>query len=161
MGDNRYETLMDAILRLASPTGQWPEAIHPVLGTGCMGDGQHVWAAAEWVMMVKNCFVREEIASQSLVLCSGIRKEWLGSSNTLRFGPTDTVYGTLEITITKERDSIDVKWDGTLNHDVHSLTIAFPFLDDQECNLHDKKVSIPLLSDEIKKSSVAADESHL
>ena len=35
-----------------------------------MGDGQHVWAAAEWVLMIRNCFAREE--DDHLILCSGI-----------------------------------------------------------------------------------------
>ena len=54
-GDARYRDLIEAVARLASPTGQWPEAIHPHTGGGCMGDGQHGWAAAEWVMMIRNC----------------------------------------------------------------------------------------------------------
>ncbi|MDX1698026.1 MAG: hypothetical protein R3308_07040, partial [Thiohalobacterales bacterium] len=59
-GDSRYLELLDTVAALASPTGQWPEAIHPRTGGGCMGDGQHVWAAAEWLLMLRNCFVREE-----------------------------------------------------------------------------------------------------
>jgi hypothetical protein len=50
--------LMRRVADLASPTGQWPEAIHPRTLGGCMGDGQHGWAAGEWIMMIRNCFVR-------------------------------------------------------------------------------------------------------
>ena len=46
-GDPRYFSLMTAVAKLASPTGQWPESVHPRTGGGCMGDGQHVWAAAK------------------------------------------------------------------------------------------------------------------
>jgi len=59
-GDPRYFGLMTAVADLATSTGQWPESVHPRTGGGCMGDGQHVWAAAEWVLMMRNCFVREE-----------------------------------------------------------------------------------------------------
>ncbi|MEE4365448.1 MAG: hypothetical protein V2J08_16070, partial [Desulfotignum sp.] len=48
--DIRYKALIHTVADLASPTGQWPEAINPLTGGGCMGDGQHGWAAAEWVM---------------------------------------------------------------------------------------------------------------
>jgi len=58
--DPRFHELMTTVADLASPTGQWPEAIHPLTHGGCMGDGQHVWAAAEWLMIVRHCFVREE-----------------------------------------------------------------------------------------------------
>lgn len=50
-------SLMDGVAALASPTGQWPEAIHPMTLGGCMGDGQHIWAAAEWLMLLRNFFV--------------------------------------------------------------------------------------------------------
>src|ERR1043166_2379134 len=38
--DERAHSLIDAVAALASPTGQWPEAIHPRTLGGCMGDGQ-------------------------------------------------------------------------------------------------------------------------
>lgn len=69
-GDPRARDLMTAVAGLASSTGQWPEAIHPRTLGGCMGDGQHVWAAAEWVMMMHNFFVREE--GDGLVVGPGI-----------------------------------------------------------------------------------------
>jgi hypothetical protein len=37
-GDPRYFGLMTAVAKLASPTGQWPESVHPRTGGGCMGD---------------------------------------------------------------------------------------------------------------------------
>ena len=74
-GDARVHQLIESVAALASPTGQWPEAIHPRTLGGCMGDGQHVWAAAEWVLMLRNLFVREE--ADGLVIGSGVRSEWL------------------------------------------------------------------------------------
>ena len=43
-----------------------------------MGEGKHSWASAEWVLMLRNCFVREE-ADTKLILCSGIPEAWLVS----------------------------------------------------------------------------------
>src|SRR5690606_18537012 len=73
-GDPRFGELVEAVAALASPTGQWPEAIHPRTGGGCMGDGQHGWAAAEWIMMIRNAFVREE--SDRLIIGSGLLGSW-------------------------------------------------------------------------------------
>ena len=89
--DPRYFALMSAVAKLASPTGQWPESIHPRTGGGCMGDGQHVWAAAEWVLMIRNCFVREE--EEGLILCSGIPQIWLDKEELMTFGPAPTSFG--------------------------------------------------------------------
>lgn len=112
--DPRYLELMDAVAGLASPTGQWPEAIHPATGGGCMGDGHHVWAAAEWVLMIRNCFVREE--GEKLVLCGGIPQRWLAQSTPIRFGPAPTSFGPISISImpaTGAASSPLIEWKGS------------------------------------------------
>jgi len=77
-----------------------------------MGDGQHGWAAAEWVLVVRSLFVREE--DDRLVLCSGLLPEWLNSGKTLRFGPTATRFGSVTVKVdtatTPPRVSVDGKW---------------------------------------------------
>jgi hypothetical protein len=100
--DDRYKKLIRTVADLATPTGQWPEAIHPHTYGGCMGDGQHGWAAAEWVMMIRNLFVREE--GETLVLGSGIMPEWIASKKPVSFGPTRTPFGAVEICFTKKND---------------------------------------------------------
>ncbi len=110
VGDTRYFDLMTAIAKLASPTGQWPEAVHPRTGGGCMGDGQHAWAAAEWVMMIRNCFVREE--ENRLILCSGIPKAWIEKQETMSFGPAPTEFGDIQINIIFDAGKPKVEWQG-------------------------------------------------
>ena len=105
-GDPRFADLIRRVAELASPTGQWPEAIHPLTLGGCMGDGQHGWAAAEWVMMIRNCFVREE--HDELVLGSGILPEWLDGE--LHFGPTLTSWGTVTLRVTDSQVTLDANW---------------------------------------------------
>ncbi len=96
-GDQRYEPLLMRISQLATPTGQWPEAIHPATGGGCMGDGQHGWAAAEWVLMIRALFVREE--ADKLIIGSGILPHWLESNAPLRYGPTASSFGDVTVSI--------------------------------------------------------------
>ncbi|MBF0385474.1 MAG: hypothetical protein HQL27_06340 [Candidatus Omnitrophica bacterium] len=109
-GDTRYFDLMTAVANLATSTGQWPEAIHPRTGGGCMGDGQHVWAAAEWVLMIRNCFVREE--ENRLILCSGIPRIWLDKDQTIYFGPAPTSFGDIRITIKPQGQKVLIEWKG-------------------------------------------------
>lgn len=96
-GDPGFADIMRRVADLATPTGQWPEAIHPLTMGGCMGDGQHGWAAAEWVMMLRNCFVREE--PDHLVIGSGILPEWLEAGGELRFGPGLTAWGPITVRV--------------------------------------------------------------
>ncbi len=114
IGDDRYGPLIHAVEKLASPTGQWPEAIHPHTGGGCMGDGQHGWAAAEWVMMIRNLFVREE--GRGLILCSGILPEWLQSGSPLRFGPTPTPFGKISVKIVQIGSELEVSLNADRKH---------------------------------------------
>jgi hypothetical protein len=113
-GDGRYRTLIETVAHLASPTGQWPEAIHPQTLGGCMGDGQHGWAAAEWVMMMRNCFVREE--ADRLIVGSGLFPEWLAADDELFFGPTLTPWGSLSVRLSRPGSlptlGIEAKWRG-------------------------------------------------
>ncbi|MFN2354264.1 MAG: hypothetical protein ABR512_07050 [Desulfopila sp.] len=102
--DSRYRQLIQNVADLASPTGQWPEAIHPLTHGGCMGDGQHGWAAAEWLMMIRNLFIREE--GDTLIVGSGILPQWLATGEPLHFGPTRSIFGTLSLDITSTAEAV-------------------------------------------------------
>lgn len=124
-GDPRHLDLMDAVAALASPTGQWPEAIHPLTGGGCMGDGHHVWAAAEWLLMIRNCFVREE--GERLILCAGIPARWLDQDTPIRFGPAPTAFGALSLSITPAAGNLPrVDWQGDWHRSVPPIEIRLP-----------------------------------
>jgi len=123
-GDARYLELLDTVAALASPTGQWPEAIHPRSGGGCMGDGQHVWAAAEWVMMIRHLFLREE--GQRLILCQGVPLRWLESGSTVRFGPAPTAFGTLTLELIPADDPVQVAWQADWHDTAPAIEVRLP-----------------------------------
>lgn len=124
-GDGRYLELMDAVARLASPTGQWPEAIHPGTGGGCMGDGHHVWASAEWVLMVRNCFVREE--GDRLILCAGVPARWLEQDQPIRFGPAPTGFGPVTVSIQPNPGGEPkVTWEGDWHAEEPVIEVRLP-----------------------------------
>ncbi|MEO6035437.1 MAG: hypothetical protein ABIQ35_09300, partial [Verrucomicrobiota bacterium] len=77
---------------------------------GCMGDGQHIWAAAEWALMIRNLFVREEAGL--LIVGSGIFPRWWQSGKALSFGPTLTRFGEVKISIAPEKGGFQVSVEG-------------------------------------------------
>lgn len=130
-GDPRCLELMDAVASLASPTGQWPEAIHPRTGGGCMGDGHHVWASAEWIMMIRNCFVREE--GDCLILCAGIPERWLDQDTPIRFGPAPTSFGAITLTITPDSEhGPRIEWKSDWHDGMPEIDIRLPGFDPVE-----------------------------
>jgi hypothetical protein len=124
-GNSWFFDIVKSIADLATPTGQWPEAIHPRTKGGCMGDGQHIWASAEWVMMMRNMFVREEQAEHMLVLCSGIPQEWLKPDEHLFLGPTQTLYGEISVTI-QVKKFIEISWQARWHGTVPRIEIRLP-----------------------------------
>jgi hypothetical protein len=121
-GDPRHAALVRHVAELASPTGQWPEAIHPHTGGGCMGDGQHVWAAAEWVMMMRALFLREE--GDRLVLCEGIDPAWLDTA--VSFGPAPTAFGKVTVSVRPEAGRTLVTWHGWWHGDPPEVEVRLP-----------------------------------
>lgn len=113
-GDPRWEDLMQTVAELASPTGQWPEAVHPRTRGGCMGDGQHVWAAAEWVLMLRNCFVREE--GERLILCPRLPRRWIEEAGrrgeAIEFGPAPTSFGEVTVRLEVRDGQPRLSWEG-------------------------------------------------
>jgi hypothetical protein len=127
-GDVRYAPLMQRVADLATSTGQWPEAIHPATGGGCMGDGQHVWAAAEWVLMLRNCFLREE--DNCLVIGAGISEEWLSSGQLIAFGPAATSFGQVKVTIEPQNTATTIshliRWHADWHSEAPQIEVRLP-----------------------------------
>ncbi|MEO7597873.1 MAG: hypothetical protein ABIV50_03005 [Opitutus sp.] len=115
--------LMDAVVALASPTGQWPEAIHPLTFGGCMGDGQHIWAAAEWLMLVRNLFVREE--ADTLVIGAGVRPEWI-KAGVVEFGDTLTPHGSVNVRFTQTGANVLAEVNGSWRGQPPTRVISLP-----------------------------------
>jgi hypothetical protein len=76
----RFWTIVRTVAAQASPTGTFPEAIHPGTGGGVMGDGHHGWAAAELALAFREAFAfdraEENGDSPTLVLLGGVPAEW-------------------------------------------------------------------------------------
>lgn len=125
-GNPHFFDVVKAVAALASDTGQWPEAIHPRTGGGCMGDGMHVWASAEWILMLRNMFVREDSFENKLILLSGVPPEWLQGSEPLRFGPVHTVYGRISLTLNCLPESVQVEWTAEWHENAPTMEIRLP-----------------------------------
>jgi hypothetical protein len=89
-----------------------------------MGDGQHGWAAAEWVMLLRNAFLREE--SARLVLGAGIASRWLRTGERVAFGPAPTAFGDVEIALQSTPDGVAVDWQGEWRSEPQAIELALP-----------------------------------
>jgi hypothetical protein len=99
-GDDAALERLRWALDAASPTGAWPDEVHPRLGTGCAGDGHSLVAAAELLRAVRRLLVSED--GDGLVLCPLVPEHWHGRGLEAHGLPTPA--GTL---------SFAVRWHGS------------------------------------------------
>ena len=91
LDDPRWEYVLRGLLDYGRDTCSWPEAIHPVTGGGCMGDGDHGWATAEFLNLVREMLVREQC--ESLHLAAGIPDHWYRAGNEIALTNAPGRYG--------------------------------------------------------------------
>ena len=89
-----------------------------------MGDGQHVWAAAEWILMIRNCFVREE--QDRLILCSGVLPEWYDRDKKASFGKAPVPQGVISIELSHEGLGVRVSWNAQWRGKAPKIEIRLP-----------------------------------
>jgi hypothetical protein len=106
-GDPRCLERLNWLLELATPTFTWPEAIHPGLGGGCMGDGHHGRAAADFLSFVRNLLVRE--VSDGVAVCSMLPDAWRGQGIEVHAAPTH--HGVLSFAVRWHGDRPALLWD--------------------------------------------------
>ncbi|MDB5048495.1 MAG: hypothetical protein JWO30_1566 [Fibrobacteres bacterium] len=95
--DPRWFPILEALVQRASPTYTWPEAMHPRMYGGCMGDGDHGWSAAEFVNLVREMLVSER--GGTLRLAEAAPVKWFKPGLSLEAMGAPTPYGTVSFTL--------------------------------------------------------------
>ncbi len=123
LGDPRWFQILEALLHSAGPTYCWPEAIHPRSGGGCMGDGDHGWAAAEFISLIREMLVREQ--GGELHLAAGVPADWFKTDAQLALTHATTLAGTLSYRLWREQDSLRLHWQLTPNALSEKMALIF------------------------------------
>lgn len=124
-GDRRALDRLDWMLGAATPTWTWPEAIHPRLGGGCMGDGHHGWASAEFLNFVRAMLVSE--GDGELRLCSMFPDTWRGQGIEVHDAPTR--FGTMSFGVRWHGARPALLWDFEPHPGVTGIELTAPGLD--------------------------------
>jgi hypothetical protein len=124
-GDRRALDRLDWLLDAATPTWTWPEAVHPRLPGGCMGDGHHGWAAADMLSFVRAMVVRE--TCDGLALASLVPEGWLGRGWEVHDAPTR--WGRLSCAVRWHGERPALLWELVPHEGVGPVTITAPGLD--------------------------------
>ena len=124
-GDRRALGRLRWLLDVATPTWTWPEAVHPRLAGGCMGDGHHGWAAADLLSFVRMLLVRE--VDGGLALCTLLPDGWEGSPIEVHDAPT--AFGRLSYAVRWHGERPALLWELDPHRDVSAVRLTAPGLD--------------------------------
>jgi hypothetical protein len=97
MGDPRWYAILEALVRRASPTYTWPEAMHPRMFGGCMGDGDHGWSAAEFVNVIRDMLVDDR--GGMIRLGEAAPGKWFKPGLNLEAAGAPTLYGNVSFAL--------------------------------------------------------------
>jgi hypothetical protein len=124
-GDQRALDRLEWLVGAASQTFTWPEAIHPLLGDGCMGDGHHGWATADFLSFVRGLLVRE--TDDGLALCTMLPEEWSGQPLAVHRAPTHR--GLLSFELGWEAGRALLRWELEPHPGTGAVRLTAPGLD--------------------------------
>ncbi len=107
----KFLELFNSAISTASPTLNFPEAIHPTTGGGVMGDGHHGWAAAEIALAIHDAFVFERTnkPEREFVFLQGIPKEWFFASSGFYINNVFSSMGKMSINVFFDGELINLK----------------------------------------------------
>ncbi|MGI8794295.1 MAG: hypothetical protein ACR2H3_14160 [Acidimicrobiales bacterium] len=136
-GDRRALDRLQWMVDAATDTFTWPEAIHPQIDGGCMGDGHHGWAAADFLNFVRQMLVRE-VDGHELLLCSLLPDAWLGQPLEVVDAPTH--FGLLSFAVRWHGERPALLWDLRRHADLagQDITIRVPGLDPAWSTIEDR-----------------------
>ena len=119
------------VLSVASPTGVWPEVVHPRTGGGSAGDGHHAATGATVLTFVRDLLVHETEpvgrAPSGLAVCSLLPVDWLGQGIEVHEAPTDL--GTFSFGIRWHGPRPALLWELEPHPGVSGLELTAPGID--------------------------------
>ncbi len=124
---------LGAVMRRATATFTFPEAIHPSSGGGSMGDGHHGWAAAEILCAARDAIVYEQWLPGSdrplMVLLGGIPADWFehGKRFSISAAPVPGGHVTIVVASREDQVTITVGFDGRASYQPASWQLRLPF----------------------------------
>ncbi len=108
LGDSRWFHILEALAARASSTWTWPEAMHPRMFGGCMGDGDHGWSAAEFVNLVREMLVSER--GGTLYLAESAPSHWFKPGMHLEAAGAPTSHGVVGFAVRQGPVAAHLTW---------------------------------------------------
>jgi hypothetical protein len=123
---SRLIPILEWMLENISHTGTYPEAIHPRTKQGCMGDGHHGWAAADFLHLCRNLIFFEE--ENTLVITPVTFRRWFESGEKISIQNAASYFGIINLNITNFTDYVELSLDNKYWYKPQNIefSVSFP-----------------------------------
>jgi hypothetical protein len=108
-GDPRWKVMLNSIIEKGGRNLTWPEAINPRTQGGCMGDGDHGWACADVLGLLRNMLVAED--GKNLVLGAGFSEDWFEPGKVIQIQEAETFFGSVSYKLSIYLDKIEFEYE--------------------------------------------------
>lgn len=145
--ETRAWPLIKYILALSTSTGTWPEAIHPKTLGGCMGDGMHMWAAADWLLILRDLLLFED--GENLVITPAPLENWFAWGGRVEVRNAPTYFGPVSYTIEGHEAEVKLNLDADWRKTPLKIEFNLPFyaevaeVDGRQTNVNDTRLFVP------------------
>jgi len=116
--------LMSWVLKNATSTFTWPEAINPLTRGGVIGDGHHGWAVADWLHLIRNLLFFEE--GDTLVLTPSLPLDWLEEGKEIAVRQAPSHFGLIEFTLFSEKEKVKLNLNCSFRKPPQSIEFNLP-----------------------------------
>jgi hypothetical protein len=146
--------LIKYVLAKATSVGTWPEAIHPATGGGCMGDGMHLWAAADWLLILRDLLLFED--GQNLVLLPAAPDDWFEWGGRIDVREAPTHFGPVSYRVEAREAEVVIDIAAAWRRTPLKIELNLPFpietavVDGQTINVNDHRLFVPGGTSEIR-----------
>ena len=133
-------TIFESLMKMATSTYTYPEAINPLTGGGSLGDGHDGWSAGDIFNFVRNLLVMEE--GDKLVLLALGKQEWFTAGERIEVEGAPTYFGEVTYSVESGEESIAFTLPGGLERPpaVLELNVPFPIT---SCTVDGEKRDVP------------------
>lgn len=139
--------ILDWLVDVSSSTYTWPESINPVTLGGCIGDGHHGWAAADFLVTVRNMMFFEE--ENNLVILPSAPKRWFKEGYPIEVANAPSYFGVIAYKVTYASDQVIIKFNNDFRKVPEYIEIYLPFgvlgadADGNKVSVSGRKIIVP------------------
>ena len=147
LGDKRFFSILDWLMKSVSEVGTWPEALHPGDHGGCYGDGHYLPSNGLYQMLMQRMLV--DVFDDHLHVFPMIPSSWCFDGARISVKRFPTHYGVFEVTAIVSKKEVSLRFRSTFHKMPTHIKLSWPSIitrvesQGSECTHSEHEVMLP------------------